>query len=1245
MRPDVTVGQLALLATGRHQDHWLLQVANGSGTLIDLSARIVTGQWKQPSPKNPIGTVSVTLVREFRNPLASLAPLVGASLLNRLDDDVTYAALLQGGHRVVLSVAVTERDAARPSDAAFEEVFSGRIDRVAWPEEWGNVTIDCSDAHALVDTWTENAAIYPAGSALEDVMQSILDAEFGAGAYTLSVPSSPGYVTDADFEPESSVWDAIAGLAAKPGWVLWFRYNGEGVSQLTFFEPDRAKTVPDFTHVDARAITQLEVDVNDVRNVVEGYSQDEAGAELTVKLEDAASIAKYGGVRRFMRLVEPEGSVIRTQGQLVAYVAAALSDVKDPDAVMRITVPFFWIGEVSIDLYTFPALEQFYDAAQDLAPYSIEHEFTGGGIQPGSTVLTLRGSPTAGAKTWVRPSRPERAVSLALREKERTDTTVTFAVIAGGALTNLLVWEVQREHPVVAEEGDPETFPWLDPEVASATRVDAMPTEITFTLPPQGQVKFVELIGYAADGRTSAALLFALDPSMAEPDVVHFVRAAVNHTTGAVVIDAWVSDKTLSVRTSTAIGADPGFPAVASIEAGTIRTPSLGRVSWELPSDSVQPGHMIRGGVAPYVTALGTGAAGVTDHGAIVRFESTRNKAHFSMIEAQVPNEANDQVTVYGKLQNKGNHPVNIYARYTVSSGLPEPWSLLATLAANESVHSFTFPLFERHASLPEMEARGTVDGSPFTASLPLPAFDMGQVPNGNAAILNFTDAGDANVGISGGDSDTDGAYFWAWPVADYPGDAAASLILQTKPFAGGRNATSGNVGSRQAAPGEEWIGAALPIGPAPGLYPASSLSLDIKTFAAVKGPAGSINAIVDEYYGTATAATAGNAAVDKWRVAAAFDIAPSEATVRAASFTSGQNLAPGDMGNLLTGLTAPGTVHVAAFPYSAAGREGLIVRDSYVLGVVPPTLSQSLYDEGVGTVEHGVIVHNPSLVSYSLYWRGRLAPDSFGSFTLKAAASTDGTEYSETLGLVEDHGTQFGWLLLCTINGVDYTFPLESPLFDFGLVANMYQLSLAFNSTYQPIATFICDSDTFETEFAGALNGVPGAFVPEATVSGTITFLTTLEPGDTFNVIGRGVDANNGPGPTRDASITRQAEDAAGANVVITDCALSAGITANPGYCRPAYSVEVTKDALDEVDISISWNNPDDDTSSGSDSIVTADTNNSFAGDYTSSVSYAKPSGAGTVSFTMTVTVRRGLGIVAQSTSNAITYNYVVLT
>jgi hypothetical protein len=730
MRPDLTAGQQTLLETGSYWDYWELKVANGSGTMVDLSTRLIEGLWRQPSPNNPVGSLSLQLVREFADPTLSISPLVGSSTLNRLDDGTTYSPLLLMGRTVTLKVACVAKGTARPAAGSFVEVFRGKIDRVSAPGEWDDISVECSDqAGILMDTWTENAQVYAAGTDLEDVIQGVLDAEFGAGTYTLEIPVATGEVTTSDFEPDDTVWNVVSELAAKLGWVIWFRYDATGAAKLTLFEPDRAKSAADFEMVRMRDITALDFDKEDIRNVVEGFSQDDDEAEITKKVEDATSIAKYGSVRRYMRLVEPEGSVIRTEAQLEAYVNAALSDTKDPDAIMQATVPFFWPGEVSEDLYTFPEAEHFFEDPQDLAPFEIQHVIRGG-IECSDTILRVRGAPTAGAKTWTgrsdsRSSRPDRLFSIYdLRETTRSDTSLAYEWTWGAEVVALKFFT-----GTVAQADWSDSWPAVDDAHQNLWTDPATENSYTFTIPTPGRVVYAQWVPILRSGMAGIVRRLLIPPTLVEPDLIRSITALVNDDDGSVAIRVEVADRTASIRYAYAVGASPTWSTDVAVEAGTIATPTSNVVSISLASGTVPYNQMIRVRAAPYTGAAGTGTGGATDHGDIKGAEDIRLDPAVSL-EMTTESESTTTGTFGVTVRDAGGYATDLYYATKSGTGAWSAWTLKTADPANDTEYTQTVTLIEDHHSFIKFRLDYTINGETGSVTAESGGFDRGKIPD-----------------------------------------------------------------------------------------------------------------------------------------------------------------------------------------------------------------------------------------------------------------------------------------------------------------------------------------------------------------------------------------------------------------------------------------------------------------------------------------------------------------------------------
>jgi hypothetical protein len=307
VRTDISAATSTLQASGAFDAHWLIQVANGSGTLIDVSDRLGGISGALPSPDANVGTARIDFLRDLNDdPATSLAPLIGNDF-NTLDDGTTFSALLQVGRTVVVSVALTARGGARP--ASFYEIFRGRVRAVSWGGWYGGASIECLDeAGAIQRTKSETEYTYASGTAIETAAQAVL-ANNGFTDITLSVPAATSAVLPAEYAPglQKSVWEQVQALAQSVGFVCWYRYDADGDSTLTFFEPDRDKTDSDFTFNHIYEVNRLEIDEEDIGNVLyDQYTDSDGARQLTDAVEDTDSIAKYGGIRRSFWISEEE---------------------------------------------------------------------------------------------------------------------------------------------------------------------------------------------------------------------------------------------------------------------------------------------------------------------------------------------------------------------------------------------------------------------------------------------------------------------------------------------------------------------------------------------------------------------------------------------------------------------------------------------------------------------------------------------------------------------------------------------------------------------------------------------------------------------------------------------------------------------------------------------------------------------------------------------------------------------------
>jgi hypothetical protein len=145
------------------------------------------------------------------------------------------------------------------------------------------------------------------------------------------------------------------------------------------------------------SIDSLTMKRDNVRNkikVVYGYEKDNRGS---VTAEDSSSQTRYGV--RYMEVAEAGSSQIDTESEARTFANAILDDLKEPDIIKSVKMPFFWPVEIG-DYYTFSANEVHYNADQSLAVKGYQHTLSSNG--KAVTVLRCQGKPSSGVRRWLR---------------------------------------------------------------------------------------------------------------------------------------------------------------------------------------------------------------------------------------------------------------------------------------------------------------------------------------------------------------------------------------------------------------------------------------------------------------------------------------------------------------------------------------------------------------------------------------------------------------------------------------------------------------------------------------------------------------------------------------------------------------------------------------------------------------------------------------------------------------------------
>lgn len=439
----LTAQETQVYTAGHVGTHLRVKVKDSGGTWRDLSTEqsqdwLIRAEMSE-GLDGPGPTASVTVRRQVggEGSRLSLAPL-NDNLANQVAG--SFSALLKPAREITIETAALPLEVS-PASGDWREVFRGRIDRVEFGGE--DITLACRDqAGTLLDRWIESEATRGsgAGTAVQTVMQDILTALSGLGV-TLYVPASPGFNVVSYIQRKEPVWDALQTLAKLFGWVVRYRWrSGTSQFELTLVDPNRSKTVPDYTW-DADHYFDVEdfsIGHEDVRNrVVIVYSDaadlDPAGVpkRKTVTREDATSQTAYG--IRFMEVAEAASSQIDTSAEANAMGDAILADLKDPVAEAAFRVPLFYVVEIG-DLYRFTANGVHHTSNQDLAVVAYRHVW-----EPDRcyTTLTLRGAPAGLHDGWLElDARPGIADSAALTGPDAPTGITATPVLHGASIVH-----------------------------------------------------------------------------------------------------------------------------------------------------------------------------------------------------------------------------------------------------------------------------------------------------------------------------------------------------------------------------------------------------------------------------------------------------------------------------------------------------------------------------------------------------------------------------------------------------------------------------------------------------------------------------------------------------------------------------------------------------------------------------------------------------------------------------------------
>lgn len=455
-----TAGEQTVLTGAAFRVMHRISVKNGSGTWKDLTALGAPGVSYVIEAEidhdidHPVSMATVKLRRD--EGALSLSPLREDSTLNRLDNGITYSPLVDAGRALKIEIAQIAYG-TNPVAGDWKNLFEGVIDAVEFGTSILKVTAR-DEGGRIVDQYATLPATFNRTSSptpLQDLIQEILDREFGASVVVLFTPASPGYSVKTFAHDRESVMEILQRLVqTSVQWDLRYRWHEASTShRLTLKNPDRSKTTPDATfgpgmYVDAK---QLEIDRSQVRNRIEVVAGPST-ARVTGTADDATSQARFGFRR--LHIEESDISPITTLSEANAMAANLLSDLALPKAELEVEMLFYWPIELH-DLVRFSDNSVHFNTNQDLAVVGYRHRIS----DKHRTFLRVRGKPAGAYRAWQpvsfpdpTPDRAAPTASITLKTRYSHQEIVTLDGLLGAQDTGPLEW---RYKPVTGVAGGP----------------------------------------------------------------------------------------------------------------------------------------------------------------------------------------------------------------------------------------------------------------------------------------------------------------------------------------------------------------------------------------------------------------------------------------------------------------------------------------------------------------------------------------------------------------------------------------------------------------------------------------------------------------------------------------------------------------------------------------------------------------------------------------------------------------------
>lgn len=254
-------------------------------------------------------------------------------------------------------------------------------------------------------------------------------------------------------------------------------------------------------------------------------------------------------------------------------------------------------------------------------------------------------------------------------------------------------------------------------------------------------------------------------------------------------------------------------------------------------------------------------------------------------------------------------------------------------------------------------------------------------------------------------------------------------------------------------------------------------VAVEVPAFDAGRIPNVIIIPKLDEEAATGTASIVGDSDTDSTKIVAARNTPPSDDTLNGATPINGRMVLYTDVGTLVSGLVPGDIVHYAWRGIGPNGEiQSAIYRCSVPYHVIAPTLDPTTTDEDqdAAVATFGVTVRDSAAQADTLEFQTRFQGDAWpSSWTTKSSSPSDGVEYTETVDLVEGHGSQIRFRLKFTIRNKVREVILESPVFDPGKIPRG-QVRPILDEDLNVTADVVTNFDCRSIKIVAAVGSVP---------------------------------------------------------------------------------------------------------------------------------------------------------------------------